>query len=184
MKNLKFYLRSAPFTTSFKIPGEISVGDTFQTVVKKYKDYDTQLFIGNTYAFYKVAEVTKKSQYSFDTTCYTSRQLYFDSRGIIMIEGMSTQNITLDSSNNDITNLQVITNELYTITGTNEFDGIKGRYSPQTIAPHFYEATIDYIINDTTNVTINNDDNKLYYMLLLVLIILVAIYMIYKLNKT
>ena len=183
MKNLKFYLRSAPFTTSFKITGEISVGDTFQTVVRKYKDYDTQLFIGNTYAFYKVAEVTKKSQYSFETTCYTSRQLVFDSRGIIMIEGMSTQIITLDTDYS-INELHVIKNELYTITGTNDFDGIKGSYNPKSISPHFYEATIDYIINDTTNVTINNDDNKLYYMLLLVLIILVAIYMIYKLNKT
>jgi hypothetical protein len=182
MKNLKFYLRSAPFTTSFKNPTIISVGDSFQTVVRKYKDYDTQLFIGNTYAFYKVAEVTQKSQYSFETTCYTSRQLVFDSRGIIMIEGMSTQIITLDTSYN-INELHVIKNELYTITGTNDFDGIRGSYNPKSISPHFYEATIDYtIINDTNNVTIN-DGNNLYYILLLIIIILVAIYMIYKLNK-
>ena len=45
---------------------------------------------------FKVAEVTQKSQYSFETTCYTSRQLVFDSRGIIMIEGMSTQIIQFD----------------------------------------------------------------------------------------
>lgn len=165
---MKFYIRTDKFTTSFKNPGEMNIGDTFQFIAKKYADKDTTQFIGNTYAYYRVLEVTKISDKVFDTVCYSNRQLVFDSKGMIMTSGISNQRITLDDNSN-ITNLQFIKNNMIANTGTGEFEGMKGTYTPKTISPNYYEATID-----TTN---NN-------MLSNVMISLLALYILYTLYNS
>lgn len=163
---MKFYIVSGNFTTSFRKHGEINLGDTFQTVVKKYADKELKQFIGNTYAYYRVVEVTKISDNVFVTVCITNRQLIFDSKGVIMTNGISKQTITIDN-NNDIVNLQVIKNNINITNGTGEFEGIKGTYHPKSISPHFYIATIE----------ITNNHN----MITNVIISLLALYILYSL---
>ena len=167
---MKFYLKSGNFTTKFKKQGEINIGDTFQTIVKKYADKETNQFIGNTYAYYRVLETTKIGNNLFNTICYSNRQLVFDSRGIIMSNGISTQNITIDNNNN-ILDLKIIKNNMNITNGTGEFEGIKATYHPRSISPHFYEANIEYI-----------DDLKLIHILVGI-IFLYIIYCVYNNKK-
>jgi hypothetical protein len=167
---MKFYLISGKFTTSFKNHGDISVGDTFQSVVKKYADKETLQFIGNTYAYYRVVEVRKISNNVFETVCVSNRQLVFDSKGIITTNGISKQQITIDN-NNDIVHLQVIENNMEITNGTGDFEGIKGTYHPKTISPHFYEATIVF------------QNNNIISYILISLLSLYILYTLYNINK-